>query len=365
MPTGIRRFPRRAWPLTHLAVLAAAAALAGISLAGEVRADGDLIFADGFEDCTSDPQVGSPCDGPDTDQCAEGVFECVDRVLQCNDGTDSTEDLCNGADDDCDGASVDGAEDPLVGTACDGPDSDLCAEGAQSCLGGGLVCNDGTGNTLDVCNGADDDCDPASADGSGDPLMGTACDGADLDACNEGVRTCAGGAPACTDATGDSNQVVDGGFEAGPGAGVWTESSTHFDTPICSVGLCGFSGGTNARSGAYWAWFGGFDGSETAYVRQSLVIPTGTATLTFWLEIVVCDSVGSDVFTVRIDGQTVFTATNTDPACNQIGYVRKTIDVTAFATGGSHMLELRGEFAAVGMGFTDFMVDDVRLESCP
>jgi hypothetical protein len=364
MPTGVRRFPRRVGPLARLAVLAAAAALAGISLGGEARADSDLIFADGFEDCTSDPRVGTACDGPDTDLCAEGVFECVDHVLLCNDGTDSTEDLCNGVDDDCDAASVDGAEDPLVGAPCDGPDSDLCAEGAQSCLGGGLVCNDGTGNTLDVCNGVDDDCDPASADGSEDPLMGTACDGADLDACNEGVLMCSGGAPACTDATGDSNRVADGGFEAGAMAGVWTESSTNFGTPICSVGLCGPSGGTNARSDAYWAWFGGIEGAETALVRQTLVIPPGTATLSFWLEIVVCDTVGSDVFTVRIDGQTVFTATNADPACNQIGYVQKAIDVTAFANGGSHTLELHGTFANAGTGFTDFMVDDVRLESC-
>jgi hypothetical protein len=112
-------------------------------------------------------------------------------------------------------------------------------------------------------------------------------------------------------------------------------------------------------------WFGGIDTGETAYVRQSLVIPPGAATLTFWLEVLVCDTVGSDVFTVRIDGQTVFTATNTDPACNQIGYVQKTIDVSAFANGGSHTLEFRGVFGDGGTGFTDFMVDDVRLEACP
>jgi hypothetical protein len=167
------------------------------------------------------------------------------------------------------------------------------------------------------------------------------------------------------DCTGDSNLVADGGLEAGANAGVWTEFSTNFGTPICSVAVCGPSGGTNARSGVYWAWFGGIDTAEMALVRQSLVIPAGTAILTFWLEVLVCDPVGSDVFMVRIDGQTVFSATNTDPACNQIGYVQKTIDVTAFANGDSHTLEFLGVFDGGGSGFTDFMVDDVRLESCP
>jgi hypothetical protein len=356
---------RRAFAASLVLLLWCSDARGDVRAGSELQAPAsDLIFADGFEDCTSDPLVGTPCDGPDTDLCAEGVFECVDRVLQCNDGTDSTEDLCNGADDDCDAASVDGAEDPLLGAPCDGPDSDLCAEGMVACLEGGLVCGDGTGNTLDLCNGADDDCDPASADGAEDPLMGMACDGADLDSCHEGVLTCAGGAPACSDATGDSNVVVDGGFEAGMMAGTWTEFSTNFGTPICSVADCGPSGGMNAHSGTYWVWLGGIDIPETAFASQSLVIPVGTATLTFWLEIVVCDTVGSDVFTVRIDGQTVFSATNTDPACNQIGYVQKTIDVSAFANGGSHTLEFRGVFGDGGIGFTDFMVDDVRLESC-
>jgi len=57
---------------------------------------------------------------------------CVGEVLPSND-------ICNGSDDDCDPASADGSEDPLNGTACDGPDSDLCLEGTRSCSDGVLV----------------------------------------------------------------------------------------------------------------------------------------------------------------------------------------------------------------------------------
>ena len=42
-----------------------------------------------------------------------------------------------------------------------------------------LVCTDGSGDSRDLCNGADDDCDPTTADGAGDPMAGAACDGGD------------------------------------------------------------------------------------------------------------------------------------------------------------------------------------------
>lgn len=68
--------------------------------------------------------------------------------------------LCNGADDDCDPSTPDGSDDPMVGVSCDGPDDDLCAEGTWSCTGGALVCSDETGSTPETCDGeVDEDCD--------------------------------------------------------------------------------------------------------------------------------------------------------------------------------------------------------------
>lgn len=113
----------------------------------------------GTADGSADPLLGMACDGADTDLCLEGTNQCVSGALVCSDTTASTLDLCNGVDDDCDPASADGAEDPQVGMACDGPDSDLCAEGTRLCAAGALTCSDNTGNNLEVCNGIDDDCD--------------------------------------------------------------------------------------------------------------------------------------------------------------------------------------------------------------
>lgn len=70
-------------------------------------------------------------------------------------------DLCNGADDDCDPTSADGSEDPMVGTPCDGADADLCNEGTSVCVDGAIGCDDATDDTLEVCSGGtgDEDCD--------------------------------------------------------------------------------------------------------------------------------------------------------------------------------------------------------------
>ena len=159
--------------------------------------DCDIASADGAEDV----RIGLPCDGPDTDLCNEGVYACSRGAIVCTDATDDTLDICNGRDDDCDAASADGTEDVGVGRVCDGTDSDLCNEGVYSCLRAALFCDDLTASTLDLCNGRDDDCDARSADGSEDPSMDRACDGADSDLCAEGVTYCLAGGVACTDVT--------------------------------------------------------------------------------------------------------------------------------------------------------------------
>ncbi|MBI4952926.1 MAG: lamin tail domain-containing protein [Myxococcales bacterium] len=120
-------------------------------------------------------------------------------------------DLCNGTDDDCDAASADGSEDAALGQPCDNPaDSDLCATGVSSCSGGALSCSDDAASTLDLCNGLDDDCNGGTADGSGDASVGSACDGPDTDACMEGLRVCSAGSLACSDATGDEVELCNG-----------------------------------------------------------------------------------------------------------------------------------------------------------
>jgi len=159
--------------------------------------------ADGSED----PMTGTACDGPDSDLCDEGTYSCVGGSLSCSDNTSSTVDLCNGMDDDCDGSSPDGSEETWYGAACDGSDSDMCLEGLYECVAGQQICTDNTGHDLDLCDGYDNDCDGSSADGSEETWYGAACDGPDSDLCEEGIYVCSGGSQTCTDNTSSTYEI--------------------------------------------------------------------------------------------------------------------------------------------------------------
>ena len=102
---------------------------------------------------------------------------------------------------------------------------------------------------------------------------------------------------------------------------------------------------------------------EDGSVAQTLTIPVGMSTLSFALEIPSCDGFGVDTFQVSIDGSVVYSTDDLDPACGVVGYTTKTIDITAFADGGTHTLKFEGitdSFFAP----TNFMVDTTSLTVC-
>ena len=161
---------------------------------------------------------------------------------------------------------------------------------------------------------------------------------------------------------GCQESVQDGGFEAGTVPTFWTQSSTNFGTPICSLATCGGGAGTaGARSGTWWAWLGGAELARSAAVSQSMTLPPGIARLRFYLWIGARSGNGTDAFRVLLDGTPVFTATEATPGYT--AYTLVDLDVSAFATGGSHLL--RFESTTTGPEITNFNVDDVTLDLCP
>lgn len=89
--------------------------------------------------------------GSDVGACAMGTRFCEDGVFgECTGGIQPVDELCNDLDDDCDGIHDNGFG---LGQACDGPDSDLCADDVMTC--GGCTIGD---EDLEVCNGVDDNC---------------------------------------------------------------------------------------------------------------------------------------------------------------------------------------------------------------
>ena len=143
--------------------------------------------------------------------CERTVNNCVEGVPQtCIPGEPSSE-ICDGVDNDCNPATADGADEPEFGTPCDGADTDLCPEGEMVCSDNSLECSDAaTENDVEICDGVDNDCNPVTADGADEPEFGTPCDGADTDLCPEGEMVCSDDSLECSDATGDSVETCNG-----------------------------------------------------------------------------------------------------------------------------------------------------------
>lgn len=158
---------------------------------------------------------------------------------------------------------------------------------------------------------------------------------------------------------GVSCMVEDGGFEDGSPNSYWDESSTNFGTPLCSVASCG-SVGSAALSGTWWAWFGGKPGAfEEGALQQSVTIDSGTQYLNFYLEIPTTDTTG--YLRVLMDGTNLFVATHADGSSYST-YRAVSIDISAYADGGSHTLKFESRTEA-GSGSLNFFVDDVCLST--
>ncbi len=148
------------------------------------------------DDCDGDSdedfeELGAACDGPDSDKCANGLFECAEGGGGVVCGAESKVDIverCTGLDDDCDGETD---EDwPLVGKPCDGGDQDSCEDGTWRCTAGedDVVCEDPEDLLVERCNGIDDDCDNETDEQW--PTLGDLCDGEDADHCSRGQVVC-------------------------------------------------------------------------------------------------------------------------------------------------------------------------------
>lgn len=158
-----------------------------------------------------------------------------------------------------------------------------------------------------------------------------------------------------------AGSLQDGGFELGTPSPVWTESSTNFGTPLCDVPVCGSGLGTGPHQGDFWAWFGGIEEFEEGRLSQIVTLPLSSIVrLSFYQELPLCSGSANDFLQVRLNTTQVYLVRGNDPSCGTLGYVKKTIDITAFQ-GQTVTLELRG--ITNGPEVTNFFIDDVAIET--
>ncbi|MEZ5440648.1 MAG: hypothetical protein R3F15_04090 [Lysobacterales bacterium] len=158
--------------------------------------------------------------------------------------------------------------------------------------------------------------------------------------------------------------LIDGGLEASnPNTGAnaaWPSTSTAFGTAICHANFCPDDAGTAPpRSGAFWAWFGGVNGSETSTLSQTVVLPAGAPRhLNFFLRTGRVTAPFDAQLRVKVDGNVV--RVFAEPSTAEPSYVARSVDLSAFANGQSH--DIQFEYVNPnGSGVSNFVVDDLSV----
>lgn len=148
--------------------------------------------------------------------------------------------------------------------------------------------------------------------------------------------------------------VVNGGFESGEVG--W----------VASNGVIGDMPGQAAHGGSSFAWMNGYGFSHTDTMYQEVTIPVcaATATLSFWLHIDTAEETASsehDAMAVEVRspmGSVLSTLTTYSNLDGNMGYVQKTLDVSAYK---GQTIRIFFEGVEDSSRETSFVIDDVSL----
>jgi hypothetical protein len=190
--------------------------------------------------------------------CPEGTFD-LDGDGRCECTFSSDVESCDGIDNDCDLSTPDGSSDPIVGTACDGDDADRCEDGAYVCAEAGFACEEPTDNDAEICDGVgDDDCDGVIDEGCACTGDDTRSCGTDVGECTRGLQRCVAGVFSACDGVGPIDDVCnaldddcDGRTDEALDAACWVDGDSDTYAAAGAASTCapvgGCPGGFTAR----------------------------------------------------------------------------------------------------------------------
>ena len=162
--------------------------------------------------CNGQIDDGNPggnrnCDTGNLGTCQAGRTACLAGVVECVQQNQPGVEVCNGVDDNCEGTVDEG--NPQGNAACQTGLQGACAEGLTLCLNGDLRCVGQVDPGIELCNGADDDCDNVVDEGN--PGGGQDCPaGNGLGRCGVGITACRAGGLACDAVNQAEGEVCDG-----------------------------------------------------------------------------------------------------------------------------------------------------------
>ena len=177
-------------------------------MAGPEVCNGIDDDCDGVDD-NGDPGGGGACDTGALGECAAGTEICSGGGIVCQQNGPAVPETCDGLDNDCDGADDNG--DPGGGAACSTGLLGVCDAGTEACIGGGIVCQQDTMASPEVCNGLDDNCNGGTDEGN--PGGGAPCDTGLPGECANGFEFCVGGAVVCTQTTFPVPEICGNGLD--------------------------------------------------------------------------------------------------------------------------------------------------------
>jgi hypothetical protein len=149
---------------------------------------------------------------------------------------------------------------------------------------------------------------------------------------------------------------------------IWQQASSNADWTVCTTSnvIDCFTGVSGPRTGTKWGMFGILDwedpetiNPEVGTLSQVVTFPSCGASLQFylWIGQAPAGSNASDVFNVKIDNTTVFTA-NATQSSSYAGYTLVTVDVSNYANGAAHTIQFHSVTTDQAVIFN---LDDISL----